>query len=338
MITKEFRLSVIVPVYNAEKYIEKCARSLFAQDLKGIQFIFINDASPDGSMFLLKKIIEKEYIALKENILLINLEKNGGVSHVRNVGLSLATGFYITFCDSDDWIDANMYSSLYSLAEKEQADIAACDFVNEYTDHRTIIHQPYSMDMDQNLRALLIGNIFPSLWNSIVRRTLYTENNIQFPEGMNMGEDLAVNVRLYTYAQKIGYKSNPYYHYRHYMESACMVRSLTSIESDIKVATSIESFLSFQGLLPSFNKEVLYRKFFAKLPLWTIQQHRNYARWLATFPETNKYIWSYSRLNWKMKLEYWLAAKGHPKLANRLVFLLLFQHNMKNRIKKIPEF
>lgn len=328
MTDKIYFLSVIVPVYNVEKYIAHCVRSLFSQDMKGIQYIFINDFSPDQSISILEMIINEEYPVLKEDITIINLPENKGVSNARNLGISLASGEYVTFCDSDDWIDSNMYSSLCTIAKNEDADIVACNFVNEYNDHRVVIHQPYSIDMEDNMKKLLLGDIFPSLWSSIVKRQLYIENQIEFPYGLNVGEDLAVNVYLYVNVKKIIHKSYPYYHYRHHSESLCTHRNLSFVESDIQIASNIESFLLKKGLLNLYKKEMTYRKFFSKLPLWTTSSFRNYHRWLTLYSESNEHIWSYKRLDWKMKLEYWLAVKGHPKFAS--FFLRLLQ--IKNRI------
>jgi len=334
MIDKMYPLSVIVPVYNVEKYIARCVRSLFSQDMKEIQYIFINDFSPDQSISILEMIINKEYPVLKEDIRIINLSENKGVSNARNLGISLASGEYVTFCDSDDWIDSNMYSSLCTIAKNEDADIVACDFVNEYNDHRVVIRQPYSIDMEDNMKKILLGDIFPSLWSSIVKRQLYIENQIEFPYGLNVGEDLAVNVYLYVNVKKIIHKSYPYYHYRHHSESLCTHRNLSFVESDIQIASNIESFLFKKGLLNLYKKEMAYRKFFSKLPLWTDSQYRNSQRWILTYQETNKYVWHYKRLNWKMKTEYWLALKGYSRCAVFFVKILHCQQTIRDFLLK----
>lgn len=327
----EYALSVIVPVYGVEKYIAQCARSLFSQDMQGLEFIFVDDCSPDSSIPILETIINCEYPSLKEDIQIIRLPQNKGVSNARNVGISKATGDYVTFCDSDDWIEADMYSNLHSTAKETNADISACNFVNEYDGYTRVIHQPYSSDMEINMRRLLVGDIFPSLCTSIVRRSLYVNHFVTFPEEMNMGEDLAVNVCLYCHAARIVSLSKPFYHYRHYKESACMQKSLSSIESDIQVAGFIEKYLTDNHLEEKHRKAIRYRKFFSKLPLWTNSSSRNYQRWLSVYPDTNKYIFSYSRLNWKMKIEYALAAYGMPNVADRFVRFLRFQRQIKDK-------
>ena len=328
----EYALSVIVPVYGVEKYMAQCARSLFSQDMQGLEFIFVDDCSPDNSIPILETIINCEYPSLKENIQIIRLPQNKGVSNARNVGISKATGEYVTFCDSDDWIEADMYSSLHSTAKETNADISACNFVNEYDGYTRVINQPYSSDMEINMRRLLVGDIFPSLCTSIVRRSLYVNHFVTFPDGMNMGEDLAVNVCLYCHAARIVSLSKPFYHYRHYKESACMQKSLSSIESDIQVAAFIEAYLTKKSLFYKYSKEIYFREFFSKLPLWNNSNFKNYKRWLTLYDRTNNYIFNYSRLNWKMKIEYWLAAKNYPKLANCFSSCIKILHDVKLKL------
>ena len=102
------KLSIIVPMYNTEKYIERCARSLFEQTLTGIEFIFVNDCSPDRSLLILKRIID-EYVDRSLVIRIIEHEKNMGLAVARTTGLNQAKGEYIIHCDSDDWIETDMY-------------------------------------------------------------------------------------------------------------------------------------------------------------------------------------------------------------------------------------
>ena len=103
-----YKLSVIIPVYNVERYIERCAVSLFEQTLQDVEFIFINDKTPDCSMEILKNIC-KRYSFLKNNIKLLEHERNSGSATTRITGIKAAQGTYIAFCDSDDWVETNMY-------------------------------------------------------------------------------------------------------------------------------------------------------------------------------------------------------------------------------------
>ena len=105
------KISVIVPIYNVRLYIERCVRSLMEQTLENIEFIFVNDCTPDDSMDILHHVL-KEYPKRRKQIKIIEHETNRGISAVRNTGLKNATGQYIIYCDSDDWVEKNMYPKI----------------------------------------------------------------------------------------------------------------------------------------------------------------------------------------------------------------------------------
>ena len=123
-------VSVLVPVYNVSKYIERCAHSLFQQTFDDIEYVFVNDCSPDDSIKKLQKVIE-QYPNRKKRVQIIHHDKNRGASVSRNTCLENSTGKYIQFIDSDDWIESDMIETMYNKAETESADIVVCDFVIE---------------------------------------------------------------------------------------------------------------------------------------------------------------------------------------------------------------
>lgn len=125
------KVSICIPVYNVEKYIGRCARSLFDQTLDDIEYIFVNDCSPDRSMSVLERVI-KEYPKRKPQIQIINHNTNQGSAAARNSCLSVATGEYIGWCDSDDWVEPQMYEKMYEKGVAEKADIVYCGFYFEF--------------------------------------------------------------------------------------------------------------------------------------------------------------------------------------------------------------
>lgn len=129
------KISIIIPVYNAEKHIEKCARSLFEQTLFSVEYIFVDDCSSDNSVDVVKTVLN-DYPERKEQCVFLCLDKNSGPATARNKGLEEAKGDYIYFCDADDWLDSSMLEEMLSLAEKEKADIVICDFCVVYHDKR----------------------------------------------------------------------------------------------------------------------------------------------------------------------------------------------------------
>ena len=324
------KVTVIITVYNCEKYIEACACSLFKQTLDNIEYIFVNDDTPDNSIKILKDVVN-DYPHRKSGIKIINLKKNGGVSNARRIGIENATGDYIIHTDSDDWVDNDMFEQLYHKAKETDADIVGCNFRHEFSDLQYDFHQQYVDTMEENIRRLINGKIFPSLCTSLTRRSLITENDITFPIGLNMGEDLFFNLQLYLHAQKIVSMDWAPYNYRHTEDSSCVQRTKRSVDSDIKIAGLIETFMKEHGLYNQYAKEIEFRKFFSKLPLLhNIEDKELYNEWLTTYPETNHHIWQYNQINWKQRIELWLAANRMPCLAKSYKRLLSLQHRIRH--------
>lgn len=324
------KVTIIIAVYNCEKYIKTCARSLFEQTLDSIEYIFVNDATPDDSMIILNSIIE-EYPDRKPFVNIINLEKNGGVSNARRIGIEIASGEYVIHADSDDWVDRDMYERLYKKAKETDADIVGCNFRHEFTDQQYDFHQQYANSIEENISRLINGRIFPSLCTSLTRRSLIVEKGVLFPVELNMGEDLFFNLQLYLHAKKIVSMDWAPYHYRHTDSSSCVQRTRKSIDSDIAIAGEIEKLMREQKLYEKYENDIEFRKFYSKLPL--IQDLRNeilYKEWLSIYPETNNNIWQYEQIDWKQKIELWLAAKGMLSAARCFHYLMKIQYTIKH--------
>lgn len=324
------KVTIIIAVYNCEKYINTCAYSLFEQTLDCIEYIFVNDATPDNSISILYNIID-EYPARKPYIKIINLEKNGGVSNARRIGVNNATGEYVIHADSDDWVDKDMYEKLYQKAKETDADIVGCNFRHEFTDVQYDFHQQYANTIEENISRLINGSIFPSLCTSLTRRNLIIDNGISFPEGLNMGEDLFFNLQLYLQAKKIVSIDWAPYHYRHTDSSSCVQRTRKSIDSDIAIAGKIEKLMREQKLYEKYENDVEFRKFYSKLPLiHDLNDESLYKEWLNIYPETNLKIWQYEKIDWKQKIELWLAAKGMLSAAKYFHHFIKIQYAIKH--------
>ena len=324
------KVSIIITIFNCERYIDACACSLFEQSLGSIEYIFVNDSSLDNSINVLKEVIN-DYPNRKPFIKIINLAKNGGVSNARRIGIANATGEYVIHADSDDWVDKEMYERLYLKAKETNADIVGCNFRHEFTDIQYDFHQQYADSMEENISRLINGKIFPSLCTSLTRKSLIEDNGITFPVGLNMGEDLFFNLQLYLHAKKIVSMDWVPYHYRHTEDSSCVQRTRKSIDSDIAIAGMIEKLMKEQNLYEKYAKDIEYRKFFSKLPLiQNLDNKDNYQEWLNIYPETNKHIWQYEKLNWKQKLELWFAANNMLPAAKSFKRMLEWQHKIRH--------
>lgn len=324
------KVTVIITIYNRERFIADSARSLFGQTLDDVEFLFVDDASTDNSVSVLEEVIA-EYPTRKEMIHVLQMEQNGGRAVARQTGIDHATGEYVIHVDSDDWVDTDMLELLYTKAKETDADIVGCNVTHEYKTYQKIFRQTYFETMDDNIRGLLNGKIFPSLCTSLTRTSLIKENHIIFPQGIDTGEDLLFNLQLYLHANKVIGIDTPSYHYRHTEESGSFKHTEKSIKSVIEVARRIDELMKEAGNYERFKYDILFRKFSMKSALViTFDNEDNNQAWLHLFPETHPYIWSYKQFEWKRRLQLWLAAHNMFAMAKFFQRLLHFQHKIRD--------
>lgn len=195
------KVSIIVPVYNVEKYIERCLDSLVNQTLKDIEIIIVNDGSTDGS----KEIIQK-YLNKYKNIVYLEKE-NGGLSSARNYGIPYAKGEYIGFVDSDDYVELTMYEKMYNKAIEEKSDMVECDFIWEYPNKkREDIGKIYSDKKEAIVEARVVA------WNKIIKKDIIEKTKITFPEGLRY-EDIEFFYKIVPYLNKISFVKETLVHY-----------------------------------------------------------------------------------------------------------------------------
>lgn len=205
------KVSVIVPVYGVERFIERCARSLMEQTLEGVEFLFVDDATPDSSIEVLEKVIA-QYPCRMGQVHVVRHERNLGLPAARNTGLSLAQGEYIFHCDGDDYVEKDMLAQMYRYAQSMDYDIVWADWYLTYVGNERYMKQPsYDTPMEA-LKSMLGGGMKYNVWNKLVRRTLYTFNHIEFPVGYGMGEDMTM-MMLFALANSAGHLPKAYYHY-----------------------------------------------------------------------------------------------------------------------------
>ena len=192
-------ISVIVPVYNVEKYIEKCLKSLVEQTLKNIEIIIVNDGSTDNSKKIISKFAEK-YSNIKY------YEKtNGGLSSARNYGIKYANGEYVAFLDSDDYVEKNLYELMYKKALQENSDMVECDFIWEYYGKNGEIVKT-KKDKRKKFKTLnqYVKNARVVACNKLIKKQIIDDFNIRFPEGL-IYEDIEFFYKLFPHLNKISY-------------------------------------------------------------------------------------------------------------------------------------
>lgn len=209
--TKSVDVSVIVPVYNVEKYIRVCLDSLVHQTLSNIEIIVVNDGTKDNSQTIID-----EFSSLYPDKIIALKKENGGLSDARNYGLEHASGTYVGFVDSDDYTDVEMYRKLYEKATQENADIVVCGYYGVQEQNGQFRHfqkgnlREFDKSLQENPRLLYMNSTYA--WNKLYRRELFMKTGIRYPKGC-LYEDMAVTWTLFLHANKISKVDEPLYYY-----------------------------------------------------------------------------------------------------------------------------
>ncbi len=240
-------LSVIVPVYKAEKFLLRCINSILNQTFSNLELILVDDGSPDNCPELCEKI------ALKDQRVKVLHQKNSGVSAARNAGLDIATGDYITFVDSDDFIEPTMYEGMLKKAEEYQCDIVMCDCVKDdgttatpYThDIRSGFYDYKQLKEEYYPHLLMMENVeYPAtISNCLLLFKRKMAINIRYLEGIRFSEDLLFGAQLMYQARSFYYmKGQNYYHYWMNMESATHTFTPDKWEDYLKLYQEIRHY------------------------------------------------------------------------------------------------
>ena len=233
-------VSVVVPVYNAEKTIEKCVESIEVNSYKDVEIILVEDCSKDNSWEICKKLVEKY-----SNIKIVRNERNRGVSYTRNQGIKAATGEYTMFVDSDDWIAENYFSEFLHVLEGTSKSLVVCGFVN----HDEIVNGTTDIfgwndfegvkksSVKDVIKLLYEGNLLQQLWNKIFITTLIKEKKICFDESISIGEDTRFVLEYIRKCQieTIYLVNKPLYHYIRGQNRSLMYKvGYESVEEPLK--------------------------------------------------------------------------------------------------------
>lgn len=304
------KVSVIIPVYGVEKYIERCARSLFVQTLNDIEYIFVDDCTPDESIKILKKVLI-DYPERQDQTQIVNLPTNIGLPGVRRTGIHIATGDYIIHCDSDDWIASDMYRTMYEKAIEDNSDVVVCDYLITDGTNEKRYFGLCSTEKERTILDMLLQRVSQSLCNKLVRRTVYS-NEITYPLD-NMGEDLALTLQLLYYCDKISYVPRAFYYY--YQNPLSITRALlpelvlNNFFQACKNARIIDTFYIKHPLNNiKINNGLVYIKFMQRNLLLPILKDRKYFnKWLRAFPEINLKVFLCPNIQMKEKIKFLLT-------------------------------
>ncbi len=298
------KISVIIPVYNVEEYLRQCLDSIVSQTYNNLEIIIINDKSPDNS----QKIID-EYAAKDSRIKPIFHKINKGLGGARNTGISVATGDYISFIDSDDYIALNTYEILSQEIEKNNSDIINFGRTDKYPNEEKIWKPAYNKQIYysgwEDIKDATLKNKFnPICCTSIYKKNLIIDNNIVFPEKL-LFEDFFFSFQTKTLAGKISYIDNPLYYWRKEREGSI---TYTVNSRDIEVCKSLQLVEDF---LQKHNKtEILNSSEYHLL----------------------MYSWSAGTTIYK-----YLKTKGKKQQKQEIIQYLLNNKDFRTHLKKVAE-
>ena len=240
------KVSIIVPAYNVENYIERCIDSLVNQTLQEIEIIIVNDGSTDST----KDKIEKFILAYPEKIKYLE-KPNGGLSDARNHGIPSANGKYIGFVDSDDYVEINMFEEMYKKAEEENSDMVECDFIWEYPNKQRIdTGRIYKNKKEAFIYARVVA------WNKLIKRETLEKANIKFPKGLRY-EDTEFFYKLLPSLNKISFVKTPMVHYIQRSNSIANTQN-ERVKEIFQIWDNIFEFYKEKGLFEEYKNEIEY--------------------------------------------------------------------------------
>lgn len=240
------KVSIIVPVYNVENYIKRCLDSLVNQTLQDIEVIVVNDGATDNSEKIINKYIEKYASKIK-----LVSKPNGGLSDARNYGMKYATGEYIAFLDSDDYVDVTIYEKMYNKAIENNCDFVECDFIWKYK-NKEVKDNGY---VYKNKHEML-ANARVVAWNKLIKRKLIQDTGIQFPKGLRY-EDVEFFYKLLPYIQKFGFVKE---YLIYYMQRENSIVN-TQNERTKEIFTVLDNVISYyreKGFYDEYESELEY--------------------------------------------------------------------------------
>lgn len=300
------KLSVIIPIYGVERYIARCAESLFAQTLDDIEFIFVDDCTPDRSVEVLQDYINKNRLRFAEMNWIVRIERmsaNGGQAAVRRHGVELANGDYVIHCDSDDWLEPMAYRRMYDKAVEGGYDMVFCDYYKSSDTTKIPCSRLGNVVLSKEaiLKAMLCDGLpSQSIWSVMCRRSLY--DGITHPTG-SMAEDwCAVFQMLFLSNGRLGYVHEPLYNYyvnnksisfnpRRIEDRKMVDKRIRNCRQMVVNCNIVFDFIERQGATARYSPYYVNTKLWAKRLLCRMSNDKEiYNLWRSIYPEIDGHV------------------------------------------------
>lgn len=318
------KISVIVPVYNVEKYLRRCIDSILAQTFADFELLLIDDGSKDSSGAICDEYAEKD------NRILVFHKENGGVSSARNVGLDNACGEWITFVDADDWVSPKLYDIIFNSKDYKDVELINFSFYSVFKSEQVPVRLLSADDKVEFIKKQMVEGR-SVVWNMIIKRDFVLSKKLKFNTTLKIGEDFDLLIRAYLGTGMIEIVNEPLYFYnRDNEESALHKMKTADYDHIINAIVGITDVFKEYGVYDVYKAVLCWKILRAKQDyVLSISTHEKF---LSIYPECHKYIISCPLINKKIKLMMWL-------LTHRLGFLTrginIFRYLVGKKIKNV---
>lgn len=251
-----YLVSVLVPVFKVEGYIERCARSLFGQTYHNLEFIFVDDCSPDDSICVLRKVIN-DYPERSDAIRIFHHDRNRGLAASRNTALDNATGEFVCAVDSDDWLELDAIEKLVKKQIESSADIVSGNMIMHTIDGEQPFYETKCNSKEEFILLQLQKTWDHTVCRKLIRRSLYEDNGVRCMEGFDMTEDRYQMAQLAYYSKSNSQIDDIIYHYERRNENSIMAQK----EKDKVLRKEFQYLMNWRGIKDFYtDKEDMYHK------------------------------------------------------------------------------
>lgn len=323
-------VSILVPIYGVEEYIERCARSIFEQTYPNLEFVFVDDASPDKSVEILQRVILC-YPKWEGRIIIIHHDKNLGLAAARNTLVDNCKGEFLFHVDSDDWIEPNAVELLVKRQLETDADIVSGLFYrHNYSDNQKETLKRILLlkerDREETLEAMLNYGSIVATWNRLIRSSLYRKHNIRSVEGIDAGEDLLITPRLVYYSRKVASVNVITYHYNQCNSNSYVNVLPHSWDMQLQLIRATQLNIEFFRDKEVSYSESMNKQFAIRLMKMLELTFKNQNRYgfnnvLALLDDTDKKYWPL--IGWDKPQKRWL---DHHYYFTRLFAAIKHEH------------
>ena len=322
------KISVITPIYNVKAFIEKCVTSLMRQTFKDVEYIFVDDASTDGSIAILESIVAQYP---ENDVKILHHAQNSGLPASRKTGIEAATGEYVFNCDGDDFVEETMLEKMYAAVSENDADYAYCDFYLSYENSERYMKCPEYKNPDEALRKGYLGGAMKyNVWNKLIRRSLY--EGAVFPVDHKKGGEDMIMLGILSKAKRVAYVPEALYHYVKTNAEAISEKFSEQRLIDIQYNANCAIAVLEKQYPADLSKEIALFKLNVKLPFLISDEKRRHEVWKQWYPEANAYIFDNEVLPIRTKLLEWCASKNlwclvslYYKVVYKLVYARLYK-------------